>query len=532
MKGALIATAAAALAGSAIADGVHFRRHDHKAFHNRRHFDAEPEATCGCVTKVITVTGEPTLVPVTPSATPSVTPSESVTTLYSTAYSTVTVSASKPPVIPTPVVNFPTPGTYTVPATTITVTDETTVCGATSTELPSGTQTYGGVTTVVETDTTIVCPYATVKPTEGTVTSVIETTTYVCPSAGTYTIAPTTTSLSTSTVMVYPTPATYTPGTYTQDEQTVTVTETDYNYVCPNPTGAPTVTPVPVPEPTYVPTPEPTEPAPAPPSGGIGGSGDKYGITYSPYTDSGECKDAVSVIADLLLAKLAGFEAVRIYSTDCDGLQTVGDAASLHGLKMILGVFIDGAGIPKAQEQVNEITNWAQWDKVDLIVVGNEALFGGIVDAGTLASFISSSAQSFKSAGYSGLVTTTEPLNIWQEQGAALCSCVDVLGANLHPFFNSEVSPSDAGSFVKSQMDLVSEICPGKEVVTLETGWPSGGSANGLALPGIFEQLTAVTSIVQEVGKKSVLFSFANEKWKPQGEFGVEQNWGCIDAFE
>lgn len=63
MKGTFIATAAAALVGSAVADGVHFRRHDHQAFHNRRFaFDApeEPAATCGCVTRVVTITGEPT----------------------------------------------------------------------------------------------------------------------------------------------------------------------------------------------------------------------------------------------------------------------------------------------------------------------------------------------------------------------------------------------------------------------------------------------------------------------------------------
>lgn len=65
MKGGLIA-AAAAFAGSALADGVHFPRHGHQAFHQRRHaFNAgvaepEPEPTCDCVTRVVTVTGEPT----------------------------------------------------------------------------------------------------------------------------------------------------------------------------------------------------------------------------------------------------------------------------------------------------------------------------------------------------------------------------------------------------------------------------------------------------------------------------------------
>lgn len=59
MKGAFLATAAAALAGTALADGAHMRR-GHDAFHQRRAVQAEPEETCGCTTEVVTVWGSPT----------------------------------------------------------------------------------------------------------------------------------------------------------------------------------------------------------------------------------------------------------------------------------------------------------------------------------------------------------------------------------------------------------------------------------------------------------------------------------------
>jgi hypothetical protein len=67
------------------------------------------------------------------------------------------------------------------------------------------------VTTVVETSTTVVCPYATTTVSGGVTTSTILTTTYVCPSAGTYTIAPVTTVVSKETIWVYPTVASYPP---------------------------------------------------------------------------------------------------------------------------------------------------------------------------------------------------------------------------------------------------------------------------------------------------------------------------------
>lgn len=62
MKGAFL-TAAAALMGSALADG-HMRRHGHEAFHHRRAMGTglvdAAEETCGCTTKVITYYGSPT----------------------------------------------------------------------------------------------------------------------------------------------------------------------------------------------------------------------------------------------------------------------------------------------------------------------------------------------------------------------------------------------------------------------------------------------------------------------------------------
>lgn len=58
MKGAFLATAAA-LAGTAIADVGHMRRHD--ALHHRRALQPEPEPEeCGCTTEVITYYGNPT----------------------------------------------------------------------------------------------------------------------------------------------------------------------------------------------------------------------------------------------------------------------------------------------------------------------------------------------------------------------------------------------------------------------------------------------------------------------------------------
>lgn len=453
-----------------------------------------------------------------------------------------------------------TTGVYTIPATTLTITEETTVCAATSTAIPSsGTYTVGGVTTVVETATTVVCPYATTTTSAGEVTSTILTTTYVCPSAGTYTIAPLTTTYTESTVWVYPTPASYPAGTYTQPEVVTTVTETGFVFFCPFSTPTPSPAPVlstsPAPAPPAISSPAISSPAapspvasspsassPAPVAtsspassgsnnGQLGTAGPQWAITYTPYANNGNCKSASDVDSDIADIASKGFTSVRVYSTDCSSLENIGAACKAHGLKMILGVFISDTGCSGAEEQVSQIISWAQWPLVELIVIGNEAVLSGYATASELAGFISSSASKFQAAGYNGPYTTTEPLNIWQENTETLCAVVDVVGCNIHPFFNPAIDAEHAGSFVASQLKLVDALCPGKYGINLETGWPSGGICNGIACPGASEQATAIKGITAAAGGKSVMFSYSNDEWKAPGQFDCEQSWGAIQLF-
>lgn len=449
-----------------------------------------------------------------------------------------TPTSSPSPVVPTPLATTcPTPGVYTIPATTVTLTEPTTVCAATSTAISSGTHTAGGVTTVVETSTTVVCPYAAVSTSGGVVTSTILTTTYVCPSAGTYTIAPLTTTCSESTIWVYPTPASYSAGTYTQPEVVTTITETDYVIFCPftSPAPAPvapTAAPAPAPATVAAPAASPqADSSGSSSSGSLGTSGNQWAMTYTPYDNNGDCKSASDVASDIAQIAAAGFSSVRIYSTDCSSLPNIGSACAASGLKMILGIFISDTGCSGAAQQVTDIVSWAQWSLVELIVIGNEAVFNGFASASELASFISSSQSSFESAGYSGPCTTTEPLNIWQESVDVLCAVVDVVGCNIHPFFNADVDASQAGSFVASQLQIVDSLCSGKSGINLETGWPSAGDCNGAACPGTSEQATAVQSIASAAGGKSTFLSFTNDLWQAPGPFNCEQFWGCIQLF-
>ncbi|KAI9053673.1 hypothetical protein LZ554_002627 [Drepanopeziza brunnea f. sp. 'monogermtubi'] len=617
MKAGALAIAAALAIGASASKHNAARRHAHAELHERAVYPTAAslyptapaaEETCGCTTIYSTFTGEGVLYfPPAPTiyainSTSSVAPSPHPTTSTLPTTSKVYVATEYPsPVVPTPMATTcPTPGVYTIPATTVTLTESTTVCAPTSTYIPAGNHTAGGVTTIVKTKTTVVCPYAAIKTNSGgVVTSTILTTTYVCPSAGTYTIAPLTTSVPTPIVWVYPTPAVYNPGTYVQSEVVTTITEINvvvfcpytsskapvpvptyvappvvvkpsipeapvytyvappvvvkpstpeapvpvYTYVAPPVVVKPSTPEAPVPVSTYVAPPVVVKPAPSsssakstptasPNPGGLGTSGKQWAMTYSPYKDNGECKNAASVSSDIATIAKAGFTTVRVYSSDCSGLENIGAACEANGIKMILGIFISSTGISGAAEQLTDIVSWGKWNLVELVVVGNEAIFNGYCSAAELAAFILSCKAAMGPGGYTGPITTTETLDVWQKNAASLCPAVDVVGCNIHPFFNPEVDAGSAGEFTASQLKIVDEICPGKSGVNLETGWPSSGSCNGKACPGVSEQATAIKGISAACGGRSVMFSYVNDLWKEPGAFNCEQSWGSIHNFE
>jgi len=265
-------------------------------------------------------------------------------------------------------------------------------------------------------------------------------------------------------------------------------------------------------------------------------NGDKWAFCYTPFAENGDCKTAEAVASDIADIKAKGFTTVRLYATDCDGPENVGAAAAEHGMKMILGIYVDETGIgSNTDAQVASLTKWGsdKWDLVEMVVAGNEAMFYGYTTAEGLASFVNDVRSKFRAAGYTGPVGTSEVPGTFTTYADVLCPAVDYAAANIHPFFNTEVRAADAGDFVVSQLDNIAKACGyEKQAFNLESGWPSLGSANGLAVPSVEDQKTAIASIMEKAGNQTAIFSYENDMWKAPGEHGVEQYWGCGSLFE
>lgn len=168
-----------------------------------------------------------------------------------------------------------------------------------------------------------------------------------------------------------------------------------------------------------------------------------------------------------------------------------------------------------------------------------------------------------------------------------LCAAVDVVGLAVQPFFNAAVAPESAGALVQRDLKFVEYLCSDlfigsaraadsakgpatqrklapaspdadsdadsgsdsynkhseppqdtdKELVVMEAGWPSQGLENGEAVPGVEEQLVAISSILKARNPRTgkavpvALYTFEDEMWREPGLLSVETHFGVSRLF-
>lgn len=253
-------------------------------------------------------------------------------------------------------------------------------------------------------------------------------------------------------------------------------------------------------------------------------------FTYSPYNSDGTCRSASDVYNDLQIIKSKGVSQVRIYGTDCNSIETVQPACAKLGIKINQGFWIGSSGTASIDGSVADLISYGQqsgWDVFEFITIGNEAIISGFCTPSDLISKIQSVKNQLRAAGYNGQVTTSEPPVSFQNN-PELCtsSAIDFVGINPHSYFNSDIDASEAGSFVKGQLQLVQKICGTSNVFITETGYPSSGIANGKNVPSTENQQIAIKSILDELDQDVTILSYFNDLWKNPGPYGIEQSFG------
>lgn len=92
------------------------------------------------------------------------------------------------------------------------------------------------------------------------------------------------------------------------------------------------------------------------PSYTLGSDSSHWGLTYSPYSANGDCKDGPSVAEGIASIASKGFSSIRLYSSDYFGPKHAGSVVKFIGLKLLLGVYISERGISDVKIQIHDIT--------------------------------------------------------------------------------------------------------------------------------------------------------------------------------
>lgn len=256
-------------------------------------------------------------------------------------------------------------------------------------------------------------------------------------------------------------------------------------------------------------------------SGASVGSAGALGVTYSPYSADGQCKSQAQVSADL--AKLTGYSIIRLYGVDCNQVALV-NKAKASGQKLFLGLYFMDAITSGVQTMAAALGN--DWSDVHTVSVGNELVNNGQATVSQVSGYVAEARSALKAAGYTGPVVAVDTF-IATINNPGLCSLSDYSAVNAHAFFDGGIAAADSGAWVAEQIQRVKNTC-GKDVLVVESGWPSKGQTNGAAVPSESNQQSAIASIKSAVGASCLLFNAFNDLWKADGSFSAEKYWGIL----
>lgn len=231
---------------------------------------------------------------------------------------------------------------------------------------------------------------------------------------------------------------------------------------------------------------------------------------------------------DADLEQLASrFQCIRTYSVT--GLEALPELARKHGLKLILGAWVNGNPVDTAKE-IDGLVKAANAypDVVDALIVGNETLLRKEVTGAQLVSLIGQVKAQVKQP-----VTYADVWEFWL-QYPEVAPAVDFLTIHLLPYWEDDPRGIDEALAHVAQVRQVfgSKFAP-KDILIGETGWPSEGRQRETALPSRINEarfIRGFVAIAEQNGWRYNLIEAYDQPWKRVSEGAVGGYWGLFDA--
>jgi len=255
-------------------------------------------------------------------------------------------------------------------------------------------------------------------------------------------------------------------------------------------------------------------------------------VSYSPFDKDQSPFDEPFVLRearmDADLALLAErFQCVRTYSMS--GLQSIPALARKHGLKLMLGAWVN-ADAQDTGREVELLIEAARTnpDVVVAAIVGNETLLRKEVTASRLAGLIGRVKAAIEQP-----VTYADVWEFWLKH-PEVAPAVDFLTIHLLPYWEDDPAGIDqALAHVARIRETFGRQFAPKDILIGETGWPSEGRQRETALPSRVNQARFVRGFVAQAeqhGWRYNLIEAFDQPWKRQSEGAVGGYWGLLDA--
>ncbi|WP_339507566.1 glycoside hydrolase family 17 protein [Pseudomonas sp. RL_35y_Pfl2_P42] len=230
--------------------------------------------------------------------------------------------------------------------------------------------------------------------------------------------------------------------------------------------------------------------------------------------------------ADLALLATR-FQCLRTYSMA--GLEALPDLARKHGLKLMIGAWVNSNPVD-TEKEVDLLIACANAnpDVVSAVIVGNEALLRKEVTGGQLVKLINKVKGQIKQP-----VTYADVWEFWQRH-PDIAPAVDFITIHLLPYWedhpwNVDVALSQVAAIRRS---FGSMFAP-KEIMIGETGWPSEGRQRKTAVPSRENEAKYIRGFVAMAEKEGWHYNLIeafDQPWKRGSEGAVGGYWGLFDA--
>lgn len=235
---------------------------------------------------------------------------------------------------------------------------------------------------------------------------------------------------------------------------------------------------------------------------------------------------ATDIEADLaLLADKT--HAIRTYTVD-GVFAEIPALAARYDINVTLGAWLD-ADEAANQREVERLIETAEghYANVVRIIAGNETVLRGDLTIDQLCDHLDRVRQRLSIP-----VSTAEPWHVWVKH-PELAEHTDYVAVHLLPYWEG-VHVDRAVEHIVENVNLLTSLFPGKEIVIAEVGWPSNGRIRHGAVASTANEAAFLRRFLDRAEQEHytyyVMEAF-DQPWKQASEGAVGAYWGVYDVY-